>query len=650
MRAIFRNSILVLLALSASLGAADATDRREQGQLVFDGIPPASRAVQDSLRQYLNVRQARVADWLADGSLLVSTRFGDTDQLHVVKQALGARRQLTFFDEPVSAAVAAPVPGGAIAFLRDVVGNEDYQIFLLDVGTGRYQMVTDGESRHVNPVWSRDGRHLAYSSNARDGRSWDVYVLDVESGESRRVMEATPETGYLATLDWSPDGASLLVRDYRSINDGRIYILDWDTGRSLEIEATRPVGGMFSGAFGIDGKHVYYVSERAAGFRELRRYDIADDTWEGVSEPVAWDVGAIEMSLDGRLIVWSVNQGGVSSLYFRELPDGPTRPIDGLPVGKLTGLSFEPGSHRLAVSLNAATAPGDVYVLDPVKGRPRPWVVSEVGGLDPDRFVEPSLVTFAAADTHSEAPDRIPAFLYLPPGEGPFPVIVYIHGGPESQYRPRFSAIFQYLISEMGFAVLAPNVRGSSGYGREYVMMDDGYRREDSVSDIGALLDWIPTRADLDEQQIVLFGGSYGGYMVLASMVHFGDRVLGGMESVGISNFVTFLENTRDYRRDQRRREYGDERDPAMREFLEKISPTNNAEKIRKPLLIVQGLNDPRVPASESEQMVATIRANEGQVWYLLGKNEGHGFRKKRNRQAYYEVVVTFLEHLLGRP
>jgi dipeptidyl aminopeptidase/acylaminoacyl peptidase len=650
MRAIFRFSILVLLALSTSLGAADATDRREQGQLVFDGIPPASRAVQDSLRQYLNVRQARVTDWLADGSLLVSTRFGDTDQLHVVKQALGARRQLTFFDEPVSAAVAAPVPGGAIAFLRDVVGNEDYQIFLLDVGTGRYQMVTDGESRHVNPVWSRDGRHLAYSSNARDGRSWDVYVLDVESGESRRVMEATPEAGYLATLDWSPDGASLLVRDYRSINDGRIYILDWDTGRSLEIEATRPVGGMFSGAFGIDGEHVYYVSERAAGFRELRRYDIADDTWEGVSDPVAWDVGAIEMSLDGRLIVWSVNQGGVSSLYFRELPDGPTRPIDGLPIGQLTGLSFEPGSHRLAVSFNAATAPGDVYVLDPVEGRPRPWVISEVGGLDPDRFVEPSLVTFAAADTHSEGPDRIPAFLYLPPGEGPFPVIVYIHGGPESQYRPRFSAIFQYLVSEMGFAVLAPNVRGSSGYGREYVMMDDGYRREDSVSDIGALLDWIPTRADLDEQQIVLFGGSYGGYMVLASMVHFGDRVLGGMESVGISNFVTFLENTRDYRRDQRRREYGDERDPAMREFLEKISPTNNAEKIRKPLLIVQGLNDPRVPASESEQMVATIRANEGQVWYLLGKNEGHGFRKKRNRQAYYEVVVTFLEHLLGRP
>jgi dipeptidyl aminopeptidase/acylaminoacyl peptidase len=650
MRKIFPASLLALVALSTPLGAADTAERREQGQLVFDGIPPASRAVHESLGQYLNIRQARVADWLADGRLLISTRFGNTDQLHVIEQPMGVRRQLTFFEEPVNAAVAAPVPAGPIAFLRDDVGNEDYQIFLLDPATGRHRMVTDGESRHTNPVWSRDGRYLAYANNSRDGRSWDVYVLDVASGASRRIMEAAPEAGYLGPMDWSADGSSLLVRDYRSINDGRIYVVDLDTGGSVEIEAALPAGGMFSAVFGMGGRQVFYVSERAANYRELRRYDMVDDESERISDPVAWDVEAIEISHDTSRIAWSVNEGGVSALFFRELPDGPIRPLDGLPVGRLTGLKFEPGSHRLAVSFNAASAPGNVYVLDPAGGAPTPWVISEVGGLDPDRFVAPSLVTFPAADSGSGGPDRIPAFLYLPPGDGPFPVIVYIHGGPESQYRPGFSSIFQYLVTEMGFAVLAPNVRGSSGYGREYVMMDDGYRREDSVSDIGALLDWIPSRADLDEERIVLYGGSYGGYMVLASMVYYGDRVLGGMESVGISNFVTFLENTRDYRRDQRRREYGDERDPAMREFLEKISPTNNAERIRKPLLIVQGLNDPRVPAYESEQMVATIRSNGGEVWYLLGKNEGHGFRKKRNRQAYYEVVVTFLEDLLDRP
>jgi dipeptidyl aminopeptidase/acylaminoacyl peptidase len=242
----------------------------------------------------------------------------------------------------------------------------------------------------------------------------------------------------------------------------------------------------------------------------------------------------------------------------------------------------------------------------------------------------------------------IPAFVYRPQTPGPHPVLIDIHGGPESQARPGWSSFRQYLVSELGYAVIAPNVRGSSGYGRTYLGLDDGMLREDSVRDIGALLVWIGLQGDLDRNRVVVAGGSYGGYMALASMVHYGDRLAGGIDTVGISNFVTFLTNTADYRRDLRRAEYGDERDPRMRAHLQSISPLTNAAAIRKPLLIVQGLNDPRVPASESEQMMAMVRARGGEVWYLAAKDEGHGFRKKSNSDVYRATMVAFLRKLSG--
>jgi dipeptidyl aminopeptidase/acylaminoacyl peptidase len=228
-------------------------------------------------------------------------------------------------------------------------------------------------------------------------------------------------------------------------------------------------------------------------------------------------------------------------------------------------------------------------------------------------------------------------------------VLIYIHGGPESQFRPGFSPVFQYYLNELGLAVIAPNVRGSTGYGKNFLKLDNGYKREDSVKDIGKLLDWIKQQPELDSSRVAVIGGSYGGYMVLASMAHFNNRLRCGIDVVGISNFVTFLENTKSYRRNLRRVEYGDERDPRMRRHLERISPTANAHKIAKPILIIQGQNDPRVPASEAEQMLHAIRRNGGEAWYMLAKDEGHGFRKKSNREFYDKTVILFLQkHLLG--
>jgi dipeptidyl aminopeptidase/acylaminoacyl peptidase len=303
-------------------------------------------------------------------------------------------------------------------------------------------------------------------------------------------------------------------------------------------------------------------------------------------------------------------------------------------------------SRDLGFNLNSAKSPADAYSLDTKTGKLERWTESETGGLDPTDFVEPELVRIRSFDGL-----EISGFLYRPdPGKfpGPRPVLVQIHGGPESQSRPGFQARNNYYVNELGVAVFLPNVRGSSGFGKTFLTLDNGFKREDTVRDIGAFLDWIQRDTRLDKSRIAVIGGSYGGYMVLASMVHYSDRLCCGVDIVGISNFLTFLKNTQDYRRDLRRAEYGDERDAAMAEFLGKISPANQANKIRKPLFVVQGLNDPRVPASESEQMVKAIRASGGNVWYLLAKDEGHGFQKKKNSDFMFLSTVMFLqEHLL---
>jgi dipeptidyl aminopeptidase/acylaminoacyl peptidase len=302
--------------------------------------------------------------------------------------------------------------------------------------------------------------------------------------------------------------------------------------------------------------------------------------------------------------------------------------------------------------MSTAQTPSDVFVVrlgrSPLTAESLlRWTFSEVGGLDTRNFIEPQLVRYPTFDLVGEQPRMIPAFIYRPQGEGPFPVIINIHGGPESQYRPSFSSLFQMWLAELGAAVIAPNVRGSLGYGNEYLALDDGFRREDAVKDIGALLDWIGQQPDLDPSRVAVYGGSYGGYMTLASATHYSDRLRAAVDVVGISNFVTFLESTQDYRRELRRQEYGDERDPAMRAFLQSISPLGQVDKITVPLLVVQGQNDPRVNVSESVQIVSALRARGNPVWYINALNEGHGYNRKENRDVYQQATLMFLQEFL---
>jgi dipeptidyl aminopeptidase/acylaminoacyl peptidase len=577
---------------------------------------------------------------------LIKTRFGETNQVHLVEKPMGIRRQITHFQEPVTDVWVSPSSDvNGFLFTKDVGGSELYQIFWHDLGTGEHRMLTDGESRNGDVRWSNGGDRFVFSTTRRNGRDWDLHITSMTNPDhSEPILE---EGGNWEPWDWSPDDSRLLVRKYISINEMELYLLDLETGELIPFNPQKDKVAYNGAQFSKDGRGIYFTSDQNSEFRHLRYYDLTSGQVSVLTQDIPWDIGAFVLSKDGRYLAFVANEDGIDRLHILDLQSGGEISCPALPMGRIHSLKFHPDGQRLGLVLNTPQTPGDVYVLHMTSQELVRWTNSETGGLRNEDFVVPEIIRFATFDSLDGQPRTIPSFYYRPAGEGPFPVIIDIHGGPESQARPYFHARRQFWVKEMGIAVFRPNVRGSRGYGKSYLLLDNGYKREGSVRDIGALLDWIEGRPELDSDRVAVYGGSYGGYMVLASMVHYNDRLRAAIDLYGISNFVTFLENTRDYRRYLRRAEYGDERDPRMRDFLERISPVNNAAKITKPMFIYQGLNDPRVPVSESEQMVETIRKNGGQVWYLLATDEGHGLGKRTNRDYFYGAAVLFLEKYL---
>lgn len=630
------------LLLVATAAQAAAPERREVGQLVFDGVPEIPAQIAERMSQYQNTRGATLLDWTPDaGSMLITTRFGDTNQLHLVRQPAGAREQLTFFDEPVRFARFDPAgKGSRLVFMRDAGGGEFYQFYALDLSTGRTQLLTDGKSRNEDLVFSHSSSRFAYVSTRRNGRDFDIYVQDAsDPGSARLVREVQ---GRWAVLAWSPDDRKLLVQRYVSINESYLHVLDVLSGELTELNPKAGARISYDSGDFVTDDVVVYTSDEGSEFLRLVRHELKSGRKTVLTPDLKWDVSGVTASHDGKWIAYVTNEGGRSALYLARGPRFDRAERVELPVGVVTGLRFDPKTRRLGFSLNGATAPEDAWSLDLRSRKLTRWTFSEVGGLNPATFVEPRIIEFASFDGR-----KIPSWYFPGKGEGKRPVIINIHGGPESQSSAYFNPLAQYWVNELGAAVLLPNVRGSSGYGKTYLQLDDAEKRMDSVKDIGALLDWVSKQPELDASRVAVIGGSYGGFMTLASMVDYGDRLRCGVDIVGISHFVTFLEKTESYRRDLRRVEYGDERDPKMRKFLNEISPLTNAKKITKPLFVVQGANDPRVPLNEAEQIVETVRSNGGTVWYLLAKDEGHGFQKKRNRDAYLNATALFFERCL---
>jgi len=671
-----RHACIPLLLSAMVLTGADASGqaptRVERGNLVYDGIPAAAMDADKSLSGWLDARGATFLDWFADGSLLVSLRAGDTAQLQRVGKPLATPEQLTRDAEPITSAAAHPYDGNVVVYRKDRGGNENAQLWLRDVARGTERLLTDGRSRHGPPVFAHDGRRIAYYGNARDPASNDIFISDIGSEAAPRLVLAGGSAD-LDVQDWSPDDTRLAVIRYRSSTDSELLLVDVATGVETWVEpapasttanrrtrgrdkasTSRPVS-VGAARFALDRRGLYFTTDRGGEFMALHYVDLATQQLTTLTPDTRWDVEGFDLSPDGRFLAYTLNEGGLSRLVLRDLRMKADVLLPPLPPGAvIDGLSFDRRTDRLAVALQTASSPPEVFVYDIVPGSSATlpavalarWTQGEPGGIDRVKLVPAQLVSFPTWDDAGGRRRHLSAFVFRPTKPGPHPVIIDIHGGPESQFRPRWDAFRQYLVGELGYVVVAPNVRGSAGYGRSFLKLDDGALREDAVRDIGALLVWVGAQRDFDRNRVVVTGGSYGGYMALASLVQYGDRLAGGIDMVGISNFVTFLTNTSGYRRDLRRVEYGDERDTQMRALLSAISPLTNAASIRKPLLIAQGLNDPRVPASESEQMKAVVRANGGEVWYLAAKDEGHGFRRKANSDAWRALVVAFLGYL----
>ncbi len=650
---------LLAAVFAAPLPAAEDTTLAVPSGMTTRGVPAIDASSLAALQPYQNTRAAGFEDWHpSERKLLIGTRFADARQLHEVAFPGGARSQITFFAEPVADGLYRPDRPQQIAFTRDVGGNENYQIYLLDRATGGVRLLTDGTHRHEGLRWSPDGRWLAYTGNARNGQDSDLYVVDPDSGAERRVAELS---GQWYVLDWSPDSKQVLILNFISVSESSLHAIDVASGTRRALTPTEGEPAAYSSArWSTDGASIYLVTDRGSQFARLVRLDLDTNLSTTLSGQIDWEVEDFDLSSDGSLIAFLTNEDGGSRLHLLEAGSGRELPPPELPLGVASSPRFRPGSHEVAFSLSWARSTTDVYSYDPAAGRLHRWTESEVGGLDPSRFAVPELVRFPTFDhlpgagAREVGPQRtIPAFVYRPDPRrfpGPRPVLINIHGGPEGQSRPRFLGPTNYYLDELGFALVLPNVRGSTGYGRDFHQLDNGRNREDSVKDIGSLLDWIATQGDLDATRVVVMGGSYGGYMVLASMVAYADRLAAGFDSVGISNFVTFLTETQDYRRDLRRVEYGDEREPAMREFLNRISPLTRVAEIKKPLLVSQGANDPRVPLNESTQLVDALAARGVPVWYLVAADEGHGFRKKGNADYQTAVFIEFLRRFVLTP
>jgi dipeptidyl aminopeptidase/acylaminoacyl peptidase len=639
--------IVCSLALLPSLLGAQAPVITPTPNLVADSIPAIPASIAAGVRRYAEYRTANLVDWHPTRrELLIATRFDNAPQLHVVKTPGGARTQLTFADEPITSALYQPGEGRYFIFRRDNGGDEFGQLYRYDIQDGRITLITDG-GRSQNSIgdWSHKGDRLAYTTTRRNGSDRDVHVMDpADPRTDRRVLQVTG--GGWEVADWSADDRTLLVIEGISVEQSHLWLVDVATGQRTPLTPAGERVSYGQAIFSRDGRGVFLTTDQSSEFLRLAYLDLSTKALTTLTPDINWDVENIELSPDGRTLALVTNEAGISRLRLLDTGTREARLPAGVPTGVIGGLLWHPAGNELAFTVASARSASDVYSVTPRNNQITRWTESELGGLVASDLVEPQLAKWTSFDNR-----EISGFYYRPPARftGKRPVLINIHGGPEGQARPGFIGRSNYFLNEMGVALIYPNVRGSTGYGKTFVGLDNGMKREDSVRDIGALLDWIARQPELDAGRVMVTGGSYGGYMALATATNYNERIRCTLDVVGISNYNTFLKNTESYRRDLRRAEYGDERQPEMAEFFERTAPLNNAHRITKPLFVVQGGNDPRVPRTESEQMVARVKKNGTPVWYLMATDEGHGFAKKSNVDfQFYATVVFMREFLLG--
>lgn len=637
--------ILAAMLLITTVAAAQEPAIAPAENLIADGVPKIPASLADTAGRYGSYRSASLADWHpTKRQMLMATRFADTAQLHLVKMPGGERQQLTFFADAVGNGRFHPNGGDYILFSKDVGGGEWYQLYRYDVATGDVTLLTDGKSRNLAGPWSPGGDQIAYMSTRRTTMDTDLWVMNPADPKTDHLLTQLAGGGW-QPLDWSPDDKKILLEEDLSINESYLWLVDAATGEKTELTPrnTAEKVSYGEGRFSKDGKGIYVTTDKDSEFHRMVFLDLATKQPEYLTTNIPWDVESFDLTQDGKRIAFLTDEEGVSVLHVMDTATKKEMPLPKLPTGVVGSPRWHKNGHELGFSLNNARGPGDVYSLDVTTGKLERWTTSETA-VKTDAFPQAELVKWKSFDGK-----MISGFLYKPPAKftGKRPVLVVIHGGPEGQSQPTFLGRSNYLLNELGIALIYPNVRGSTGYGKTFSLLDNGFKREDTYKDINALFDWIAAQPGLDADRIAVTGGSYGGHMTLAVSTFYSDRIRCSVDIVGMSNLVTFLEHTEAYRRDLRRVEYGDERDPKMREFLEKIAPMNNIEKIKKPMFVIAGKNDPRVPVSESQQIADALKKQGTPVWLLIAKDEGHGYRKKPNQDFQFYSTIEFLQKYL---
>ncbi len=609
-----------------------------------EGVPTISQALAAVIAPYGDFTPTRFVGWHPiEQSMLILRRAGNTNQLYLLNDPMGKPQQLTKSREPVRAAAFEPRRGEYILFARDTGGDEATQIYRLEPKTLHETQITPAGELHSLGPWNFTQDKVVVMARAldrsgkREQANLDVYAIDPLQPEARFKLATLPGAGW-RIVRWLDRENRLIASEFLSSTSSKLWSLDLATGKRTDI-------GL--GEADVEnnvGDRWLYRKKFDGDFGKLSRVDLKSGDRQWVTKEVESDVDSWSIARTGNRIAVLANASGRAQL---KLYDSDLRPIlvPPLPPGLISSANWHRNGRDLALAIESADSPGEVFSLDVETGNVARWTQHALVTGVKRPFSEAEPIAWKSFDGMP-----ISGFIHRPSTKefpGKRPVIISIHGGPEVQSRPGFRGRSNYWINERGYAMIYPNVRGSAGFGRRFLEADNARKREDSVKDIGALLDWVQTQPDLDANRVAVMGGSYGGYMVLATSVMYGSRLAAASNSVGISHFVSFLENTETYRRDLRRSEYGDERDPDMRKFLENISPLTHADKIRLPLMVSHGKNDPRVPYTEAEQIVKKVRANGSPVWYLLAEDEGHGFAKKANADFQFAALTAFYDKYL---
>ena len=612
MRFLLRLVIALLLPASA---LAQAPVFPAPDKVKVDGVPPIPMSIADGVAPYGQFRQARFLAWHPTRQrILISTSFGNVSQIHEVRGPGAARTQLTFFRDGVTGGASYERDGRFFVFRKDTSGGgEAMQLFRYDLDTGRVTLLTDGKSRHGTPVWAHRRGLVAYSSTRRNGKDRDLWVLNPREEQSERMIADVD--GSWDALDWSIDDKELLAQQLiPGSTETKLWRIDVESGRKTLVSPASGSPARWSSAqFSADGRFVYALSDRDSEVTRVWKGVLSSGEWTPVTEDGVGVEGFAVAPVGTQLAVVA-DRGATSELQFVDGISKTKRRVPAIPAGVISNVSWHPSGTTLAIEFAGARTFRDVYAVDVKSGKLERWTASEMGGAG-DSLPEAEIVQWKSFDGR-----MIPGILYRPAARftGPRPVMINVHGGPETRERPRGLGRSNYFRNELGMAIIYPNVRGSIGYGKTYEHLDDGRLREDAVKDIGALLDWIATRPELDKDRVMLTGSSYGGYITLAAAIAYGDRIRCAFEGFGLSDFVAFLDGTDPSRRRDRLAEYGDPSDPEMRKFLKSISPLTRAAQLKVPLFIVQGAKDTRVPPDQAEAMVRAVRANGTPVWYVV--------------------------------